>query len=888
MKVTDAQKQEISKLINDFKNEFNEIKERYFIVQQLNNRAKIRDNKRFSSFIDKRLAKQGVKVSNYYQSAGDESCYQIYDTLENLRELLSKVSNCDDISTVLDDTMKKIEADEENIKGFNNTINLLFAAHGIETEYSKLHSTKSFRNLGIKGTLSSSTHHIIKPSRSYEMRRDSENNTPLHEAAKNGNLKELKKELKASGNAVSVTNDFGYTPLHYAARYNHFDAVELLVRREANVNSQNYLERNTALFYAAQNGNIKIAHLLLENGAKVSIVNKDNDTPLDIALNHNDFDLAHLFIKYGMKRNNSNIMHTISEEKNKSKKASKPFIILPIENAVLKDVVDEGDVVALHDIIKENNLTIRDIDGVLPKANKKLKESENIVRLLNTWHKKISYDRDYAINTNEIELLNKLAETIEAESSQLDQNVLTGFILEIEKQNPSLKKISTEAPNIEKFKQWIDNANLDTNSLSKRQHRLRKFVSLVKDNSLDKAKEFLNKQTSISLDLLKTWIKDAENNKIRKVPSGLEQVIDLLKTKPFSSAINQLFAFATEMEIPLTYRERARVGNEKNKEFVKYYNIHNKPPRTSFRTNIPIIIEAASQGNLKKFEEELVKELKANNIGKIFAYSVQDIIHAIKQAQIPSVPEESQKLDLTLVHNIDNKIEDELILLRNSSNNNAPEVKDSTKDNAKDETILLLKNLFIAFKERNISVVKDLLNKLDIETELGESEKNAKDLHEAVKNGDITKVEQILSLGKENIDIDLTNEYGETALHLAAGIGNEKIVKLLIDNGADINLNLCKQAPLHRAITCSNEAVVKVLLDEGAEANLYPKQDTLIAWHRYCQCLEIVTTLDFERQKAENKEVAANTEEGKSPKSHIDQVDRNRRMLASNDFSHGC
>lgn len=43
------------------------------------------------------------------------------------------------------------------------------------------------------------------------------------------------------------------------------------------------------------------------------------------------------------------------------------------------------------------------------------------------------------------------------------------------------------------------------------------------------------------------------------------------------------------------------------------------------------------------------------------------------------------------------------------------------------------------------------------------------------------------SLINEGVNVNITNEYGRTPLHLAAFKGHESIAKILIQNGADIN-----------------------------------------------------------------------------------------------------
>ncbi len=80
----------------------------------------------------------------------------------------------------------------------------------------------------------------------------------------------------------------------------------------------------------------------------------------------------------------------------------------------------------------------------------------------------------------------------------------------------------------------------------------------------------------------------------------------------------------------------------------------------------------------------------------------------------------------------------------------------------------------------------------------------------AVRNGTLTEVDKAL--------INAADAAGNTPLHHAAGYGNPKVFKLLVDNGADVNAkNRRKSTPLHWAIR--DEAKVRLLLDKAADIN---------------------------------------------------------------------
>lgn len=60
---------------------------------------------------------------------------------------------------------------------------------------------------------------------------------PLHEAAKNGDLEEVRELLKA-GVDVNSLNSEGATPLHWAAFKGHVDVAKALIENGARVNAE--------------------------------------------------------------------------------------------------------------------------------------------------------------------------------------------------------------------------------------------------------------------------------------------------------------------------------------------------------------------------------------------------------------------------------------------------------------------------------------------------------------------------------------------------------------------------------------------------------------------------------------------------------------------------
>lgn len=95
----------------------------------------------------------------------------------------------------------------------------------------------------------------------------------IHEAAKNGDLEDVKNHLRR-GRAVNEPGPNGATPLHMAAVFNQVKVAEFLIKKGADINAKvggGYTRSYTPLELAAQEGHIEMVKLLIRNGAKVSV-----------------------------------------------------------------------------------------------------------------------------------------------------------------------------------------------------------------------------------------------------------------------------------------------------------------------------------------------------------------------------------------------------------------------------------------------------------------------------------------------------------------------------------------------------------------------------------------------------------------------------------------
>lgn len=124
--------------------------------------------------------------------------------------------------------------------------------------------------------------------------------------------------------------------------------------------------------------------------------------------------------------------------------------------------------------------------------------------------------------------------------------------------------------------------------------------------------------------------------------------------------------------------------------------------------------------------------------------------------------------------------------------------------------------LFLAAKSEKIQTVTSLL-----QANVNLDRKGAAAaLRFVASNGDIDTVRLLLSKG---VNINGSNSYGCTPLHLAALKRHGAIVGLLLDQGANLNASCISSnlgyTPLHFAISKQYNDVVKLLINKGADIN---------------------------------------------------------------------
>lgn len=97
-----------------------------------------------------------------------------------------------------------------------------------------------------------------------------------------------------------------------------------------------------------------------------------------------------------------------------------------------------------------------------------------------------------------------------------------------------------------------------------------------------------------------------------------------------------------------------------------------------------------------------------------------------------------------------------------------------------------------------------------------------KTLVDASIRGDILSVKRYLDGGG---DPNVKNLLDDNALFFAADKGHKEIVRLLLENGAKVNVTCMNSTPLHQAVATKDLDIVKMLVEYGANINALTKDD---------------------------------------------------------------
>jgi ankyrin repeat protein len=124
---------------------------------------------------------------------------------------------------------------------------------------------------------------------------------PIHRAAHEGDLKEVKEIIDRNPNQINVQDSLRFTPLQLASGKGHIEIVEFLLNHGADIELEN-IHGETPLMLAARYaryGQYETIKTLLEHGAKVNHKGKYGGTALHMAAMYSGEKVINLLISYG-------------------------------------------------------------------------------------------------------------------------------------------------------------------------------------------------------------------------------------------------------------------------------------------------------------------------------------------------------------------------------------------------------------------------------------------------------------------------------------------------------------------------------------------------------------------------------------------------------------
>lgn len=116
--------------------------------------------------------------------------------------------------------------------------------------------------------------------------KDEDMHNALMLAAYNGHV-HIIKLLLDKGASIDEVDGLNRTALMFAATGPFAPAVEMLIKAGANVNITDNHESWTPVMMAASEGQLEVVKILVANGADLSMVDTDGESPLDFAKSKN-------------------------------------------------------------------------------------------------------------------------------------------------------------------------------------------------------------------------------------------------------------------------------------------------------------------------------------------------------------------------------------------------------------------------------------------------------------------------------------------------------------------------------------------------------------------------------------------------------------------------
>ncbi|XP_057318733.1 ankyrin-1-like [Microplitis mediator] len=627
--------------------------------------------------------------------------------------------------------------------------------------------------------------------------------------------------------AIADLNSPNLLPLHLAVLQDNYDFTEYLVSSGADVDSLDS-RRQTPLHIAVTKKNKKIINLLLKNNADVNVFDDDNLSPLKIAVINGNKEIVELLL---------------DKAKNTVKKSLKSLLKIAWNNSTFKifellfdvgleiyPLAADKLVPPLHMAVIKNNFET--LDGLI---------NDGVDINGSFWDKtplEIAVRRGYKKMT---ELLVKNKANV---NSKNGENVL---------------KVAVEKNNFELMRLLVD-AGADVNSAAI-------LEQAIKNNNYEIVKYLISNGAEINnaYEYRKWGITPLEH----AVQRGYKKIVELLIE--YKADVNRISFFSftclsiaiendnfeifkllldAGADIRPSHITRAPIYtavDKNNYEITKHLINHGADVNTCF-DNKTLLYRAVENEN-ERIVELLINNKANVNQTIVICYSSNSALYKaveISNLNILKILVKAPSIDVNLSLDFH-----EPLLHQAIRQNNYEIIKCLIEHGANINTVYKCETpLKIAIINGNKEVVKLLIeNNAGVKASLDYSssplhtaiEKNNFEILEMLVNIDTTKVNPsygrppLLTAVRENnfemtrylikFGADVNTWYGYP-LHIAVKNKNNDIVKLLIENKADVNfIGTAGETALSLAVEKESFELVKILLDNGADINLSSDKD---------------------------------------------------------------
>ena len=150
---------------------------------------------------------------------------------------------------------------------------------------------------------------------------NAKNEEDLVNAAKEGNIEEMKSLIQKGADVNSKDKDGGYTLLILAIGYDYADIVTMLIKAGADVDAQDN-KGNTPIIWAIRIGRADIVTMLIDAGADLNTKYKDGNTALSLADLKGHTDIVKILTTADAKKGGKRTMKRRSKKSKKNKKKS--------------------------------------------------------------------------------------------------------------------------------------------------------------------------------------------------------------------------------------------------------------------------------------------------------------------------------------------------------------------------------------------------------------------------------------------------------------------------------------------------------------------------------------------------------------------------------------